>query len=74
MNPQLRKAIDLLRPEAREAVQMAKQDATTKDGYQVIYHMVSQLPKAYAKVFLLACIIEGYPRETALEIATLIQV
>ena len=74
MNPQLQKAIDLLRSEAREAVQLAKQDTTTKDGYQVIYRMISQLPKAYAKVFLLACVDEGYPPETALEIATLIQV
>ena len=59
-------AIDSIRPEIKELLEMAKQDLTTKDGYGVLVSFLSQFKdKLQAQIFLLGCIREGYPRDTA---------
>lgn len=58
--------IDSIRPEIKELLEMAKQDLTTKDGYGVLVSFLSQFKdKLQAQIFLLGCIREGYPRDTA---------
>ncbi len=70
------KAVELLRPEAKEMVDMAMtKPMTTQDGYAKIWKMVGDLQKSqgegFAKVFLAACVREGYPATTGHQIAQL---
>ena len=62
--------IEMLRPEAREAVRLAEKDITHKDGYSVMMRTASKMG-AYRGVFFEACIREGYPRETIEQITSI---
>lgn len=62
---------EMLRPEAREAVEACKKNVTTKDGYGSALAILSTMGQ-YKKVFVEAMVREGYPADTAktlLEIA-----
>jgi len=65
--------VNALRPVARELVELAKTERGSKDGYAVIYRALTALNnKGKARALLMACIAEGYPPETALEIDKLL--
>ena len=63
---------EMLRPEARDTVKMARKDVMSKDGYIKVWHLVSRFPKMYQTNFLTAMVLEGYPVDTAEQIKELI--
>lgn len=63
---------EMLRPEARETVELARKEVMTKDGYVKVWHMVAKFPKMYQMNFLTAMVLEGYPVDTAEQIKELI--
>lgn len=65
--------IELLRPEAKEAVKLALADKTTQNGYGKMLGFLAALPDAVTKkAFLAACLREGYPKETVISLLNLI--
>jgi len=66
----LQDAIDYIRPEARELVTVALEDKTTKDGYGSMMSALSKMPdNNMKKLLLIACVEEGYPKDTAEQLA-----
>jgi len=65
MQARIDKAIELLRPEAQELVPLLLNDHTTQHGYGRLLGVASSLPKWYGRLFVLACVKEGYPSDTA---------
>ena len=62
----LYKMVESIRPEAKECMEMAKEDVTTRNGYGVVLKMISQFDKpVMGQVFLLACVAEGFPAQEA---------
>ena len=55
---------DMLRPEARAAVDAAKKNLTTRDGYSVIMQAAIGCGQ-FKNLFVDACVAEGYPFNTA---------
>ena len=68
------KAIDSLRPEAKEFVESIMKDKfkTTKDNYGKVLAFVSPLGKNGAMYFLAAMVREGYPKDTAVQISQML--
>jgi len=65
--------IEKLRPEAKELVKLCLKDMTTKHGYGKMMGFAGTMPNpTCGKLFLLACIKEGYPKETAAQVARLL--
>jgi hypothetical protein len=68
------KAVDSLRPEAKEFVEKIMNDKlkTTKDNYGRVLAFLSSFNKAESMFFLAAMIREGYPKETAIQISQML--
>lgn len=64
-NEKLALAIKMFAPEAKEVVEMAMKDLSTKDGYGKVMQIISPFPKDMQKLFLAAMIQQGYPVSTA---------
>lgn len=69
LDPRLRAAIDEIRPEARTLVEVALADPTTKDGYGRVMANLAPMPRQYAQLVLVAMTAEGYPVDTAQQVA-----
>ena len=69
----LEKAIESLRPEAKEFVDSLKdQVLTTKNGYGTVMAFLSQFPNQITqRIFLEAMVREGYDKYTANQIASI---
>lgn len=68
------KFIDALRPEAKELVDsvLSATMITTKDNYGAVMSFLGKLDNQITqKVFLWAMVKEGYPADTAIQIASL---
>jgi len=71
------KIVDLLRPDAKEHVKelMADPYKTTKDNYAKVMALVSALEKdnkGTGQLFLVAMVKEGYPKQTADQIRSIL--
>ena len=60
-----------LRPEAKEAIRLASNNHTTKNGYGTILQFAS-LCSPYQLNFIHACVLEGYDPMTASQIKEMI--
>ena len=66
--------VEFFRPEAREIVQEALNGRslyaqTTKDGYGLVLGLLSKLDPTMQYILLAAMVREGYPAETARDLA-----
>ena len=68
---QIDRAVDTLRPEAREMIDMIAADPipTTQDSYGRVMRMLTALGDEGGPLFLIALAREGYPNGTALKLA-----
>lgn len=64
--------VEAMRPEAKDAVSICMKDCTTQHGYGKMMAILSNLKGANARrIFLVACIEEGYPPSTARTVSNL---
>lgn len=63
---------EMLRPEAKEVVELSRKELMSKDGYIKVWHLVAKFPKIYQTNFLTAMALEGYPLDTLEQIKELL--
>ncbi len=53
-------------------VMSCKRDMSTKDGYATMLSILTKIPESAKKNFVLLCIQRGYPKDTGMEVLTII--
>ena len=71
VQPKLEQCVALLKEEAIEAIRIAKEDRSTKDGYGKIMSLCSSFPVTMKCPFLRAMMNEGYPHDTVASLVSI---
>jgi len=53
-------------------IMSCKRDMSTKDGYATMLYILEKIPETSKKNFVMLCIQRGYPKDTGMEVLTII--